>query len=321
MQVVLGRSLITCLFFFLLSCSDQEHANQALRVGMHKWIGYETLTIAEELGAYQDANLRLVRLVSASDLMHAIRSENLEAATLTLDETLILISEGFELDVLAVIDYSMGGDAVIAKEPINQLSDLKGKTIAVEFVAVGAIMLDALLDAAQLTLDDVTVIPCTIDQHTECFKSADAVITFEPYRTQLIEMGGKVIFDSSAIPERIVDVLAVKRSAIAPHKKAIQTLVNGYCQAQRYSKSNYEETRRIVSRSLGVSPDNVDQAYKLVKIPDIEENINLLSSNPSKLDEAARSLASFMQKRSLLKEVKVARLANDLFIQGCKHGA
>ena len=314
---MLYRLLFACAILSLMSCSLPEHKEQAMRIGTHKWIGYETLTLADKLGEYQDTNLRLVRLASASDLMHAIRSENLEAATLTLDETLTLLSEGFKLDVVAVFDFSKGGDAVITKEHISKPSDLKGKTIAVEFIATGAIMLDALLESAGLALEDVTIIPCTIDRHAECFETSDAVITFEPYRSQLLGLGGKIIFDSSAIPERIVDVLVVKHSAIEKHKDTLYSLVNGYCKALDYLEKNYEDSLIIVANSLEVSPETADKAYGLVTIPNVEQNIELLSGNPSKLDQRARSLAQFMQSRSLLNETKLPIIANNKFVKGC----
>lgn len=317
MRFMLYRLLVACAVLSLIGCSLPEHKEQAMRIGTHKWIGYETLTLADKLGEYKDANLRLVRLASASDLMHAIRSENLEAATLTLDETLTLISEGFKLDVIAIFDFSKGGDAVITKEYITKPSELKGKTIAVEFVATGAIMLDALLESAGLTLEDVTIIPCTIDQHAECFETSDAVITFEPYRSQLVGLGGKIIFDSSAIPERIVDVLVVKHTAIEKHSDAIHALVKGYCNALEHLEKNYVDALQIVAEALQVSPKTADQAYGLVTIPSVKQNIEFLSGTPSKLDQRAQSLAQFMQSRSLLNEVKLPFIANNQFVKGC----
>ena len=203
--------LLTGIFYLMLTllvsaCNSTE---PQLRIGTTIWPGYEPLYLARSLGYYDDTQVKLIELSTASDVIHSLRSGTLEGAALTLDETLTLLDDGFDLKVILVMDFSDGGDALLAKPEITSIKALRGKRIAVENSNVGAILLDGALLAAELTAADVEIISCTLEEHINCYSSADAVVTYEPFRTKLLQLGAHQLFDSSQMPGRIVDVLVV----------------------------------------------------------------------------------------------------------------
>lgn len=120
----------------LLSCGPAPEP--LLRIGTNTWPGYEPLYLARSLGYYEGSPITLVELTSASEVIHALRSGTLEGAALTLDEVLTLLDDGFDLKVVLVMDFSNGGDVLLAKPGIDSTADLRGKRIAVEYTAVGA---------------------------------------------------------------------------------------------------------------------------------------------------------------------------------------
>lgn len=284
----------------------------ALRVASNVWPGYEPLYLARSLGLYRDTPVHLVELPSSTAVMHQLRSGNLEAAALTLDEVLSLLQQGEDLQVVLVMDYSNGADVVLARPPLKTLAGLRGKRIGAEKTAVGAIMLQAALEAAGLGPGDITVKYLTIDEQEQAWyrQQIDAVVTFEPVKHRLLESGAKVIFDSRRIPGRIIDVLAVRREVAVRYPDSVRTLLKGYFEARRYLEFNPADAAQRMAPRLAVPASLVPSLFSEVQLPGLVENHRLLAGNPAPLDQVAARLARLMLRQQLLQRpVAIENLA------------
>jgi len=115
--------LMVVISIFLMSCSKNE--KELLKVGTTLWPGYEPLYLGREKGFLSRENVHLVEYLSASQVIQAYRNNAIDVAALTMDEVLILASEGFEPVVILVLDSSYGGDAIISKSKYHSLSEEK----------------------------------------------------------------------------------------------------------------------------------------------------------------------------------------------------
>ncbi len=288
-----------------------------LRVGTNVWPGYESLYLARELGFFEHRPIELLELRSASDVMQLFRSGSIEAAALTLDETLSILQDGFDLGVVAVMDLSRGGDVLLARPGITTLAQLRGRRIGVESSAVGAVLLDAALTAAQLNDDQVEIVPLSVDEHEWAYSQGriDAVVTFEPVATRLQERGARRLFDSRQIPGRIVDVLVVRRDLLAGREKALTALVRGHFRALAYLNAQPGEAAPILSKRLGLAPEEVMQVYRGLHLPTLAENHRWLSGPEPLLQVTGKQMAEFMWQRRLLRRpVQLDRLAEPQFL-------
>ncbi len=302
---------------FLTGCTVGPE--KVLRIGTNLWPGYETLYLARDLGYFEKSPISLVELSSATDVLHAFRNGVLEVAALTLDETLTLLQTEADLRVILVMDISSGADALLARPPsISGLSNLKGNRIAVENSAVGAIMLARALERAKLSTEEVEIIPATVDNHYELYMSGrvDAVVTFDPVRTQLVKEGAKTLFDSHEIPGQIVDVLVTRKAVLKNRPDILQTLVNGQFKALNYLHSHPEEAAKKLAPRLGVTPNELTESFKGVILPNLTENQLLMKGSDPLLRQTARELVAMMLERDLLfKEPQIDALVSDRFLQ------
>ncbi len=181
------------------------------RLVINPWLGYDPFLLAREEGLLEQG-IRIVEVQSNSESQRVFANGLAEAAALTLDEALRLADRGVPLRIAAVLDVSTGADAVLVRPDIQRLDQLKGRRIGVETGAVGALMLARLLEAAKLKVDEVSILPVEVTQHAALLSDGrlDAVITFEPFRTQLLRRGFRVLFDSLALPNQIIDVLVIR---------------------------------------------------------------------------------------------------------------
>jgi NitT/TauT family transport system substrate-binding protein len=313
---LLVSRVVTCLLVsisILASCSEKPES--PLRIGTNNWSGYEPLHLANSLKFYDGSPIKLVELNNASDVIRAMRLHSLEGAALTLDEVMVLLQDGLELSVILVMDVSNGGDVLLAKPEIETLADLRGKKIAVEHTAVGAILLDATLEAADLSITDVAIVTCTVERHESCYASNDAVVTFEPMKTHLLNLGAHQLFDSSQIEGRIVDVLVVHKNIIESHHNSLQQLLAGYFQALDYLKYKPEDAAIRMSRRLKISPDEVLASFEGLLLPGLSGNKDMLNQENKLLQTTAVKLAQFMLDKKLLeKKVSIQNLTDNRFL-------
>jgi len=302
---------------FLMSCTSEPE--KVVRVGTNFWPGYETLYLARSLGYFENSPVRLVELSSTTDVLQAFRNGLLEVAALTMDETLTLLQTESDLRVILVLDISSGADALLANpSSIPALLDLKGKRVAVENSAVGATVLIRALERANLTPEDIKIIPATVNSHYEFYRNGkvDAVVTFEPIKTRLMKEGAKVLFDSREIPGQIVDVLVTRKGLLDKQSKTLQLLVNAQFKALTYLRSHPEEAAKMIAPRLAISPEELTESYKGMVLPSLTVNQSLIKGANPALRQTAKELISMMMERGLLyKEPQIETLISDRFVQ------
>ncbi len=272
-----------------------------LRVGSIVFPGYELLFLARELGLLDEQLLRLVELRSNTDTLRALATGQLEAATLTLDELLSARADGVDLRVALVLDQSAGADVVLARPGVGQLRALQGLRIGVEDSATGALMLGAALDAAQLSVEQVHKVVMTLDRSVDAYRigAVDAVVSAEPWATRLEQLGAQRLFDSSAIPGRIVDVLAVQGSVFERQSPAIRRLVAAHFSALALFRREPVRAHLLLAPRLQLPPEQVPSAFRGLLLPDLAENRRLLGAG-GLVQQSARSLMTVMQQQGLL---------------------
>lgn len=283
----------------MLGCAKRM---AALRFGKHPWPGYAFVAVAADIGELDPSTVNVIPTPSASASLRALESGMLDAAGLTLDEVLSAREEGLALSVVAVVDISTGADVVLSRDKLASLSDLRGKRIGVEKSAVGAIMLDALLSRGGLTLTDIVAINVPIDEHeTQVAQGRlDAVITYEPVSSRLMQSGMTRIFSSADIPGTIIDVIAVRTSVLTENPTAVSALVRGYFVGLSTWKTSPQRAAAALARELALTEGELAGAYSGLFLPDVTINREWLLGASPRLAEAALKLGGVMQGAQLL---------------------
>ena len=271
------------------------------------WPGYELMYVAEREGFFTSDVARMVAMPSATACLQALAAGNVEAAGLTLDEVLTARAENIPLVVVAVLDVSMGADVMLARPEVEGLSDLRGRRIGVEQSAVGAVMLDAILSAGGLRSNDVELVYATVDEHADMYRrgAVDALVTFEPVPVLLRDEPSRRLFDSSMIPGRIIDVLAVRSNVIEQSPLALHRLVDSHFRALRLFQQQPERIKKQLAGRLELDEESVLAAFNGLELPDIKKNHEWLSGEPPLLLESAQTLQEIMLKAQLMSRAAV----------------
>lgn len=296
------------LLFVVTITGCAEERQTPLHIATNVWIGYEPLYLARSLAYFKESTVRFHEMTTASDVLKAFRNRTIDVAALTLDEALLLVQDGIDVRILLVTDISNGADVIIAKPSLKSIRDLKGKRVGVESMALGAYVLSRALDKAGLTPRDVTIVPVAVQEHERAYAAGkiDAVVTFEPAKTKLRALGGRSIFDSSEIPNEIIDVIVVRADILHSKSGQLKELEDGWFKALEYLQKNPADATRRMGKREGVTAAQFSDALKGIIIPDKNENKRLLSG--ALLTPATRLADVMFQGKLLGKPVDPARL-------------
>ena len=297
----------------LAGCSEPE---PPLKVGTIIFPGYEFLFLARESGMFKPEEVRLVELLSSTDNLRLMEESRLDAATLTVDEVMATRSKGVDLRIVAVLDVSEGADAVMARAGITKPEHLRGRRVAAEDNAMGVVMLDAVLRAAALRVEDVVKVPITADQSVMMFQSekVDAVVTFEPWVSQLEALGAVRVYDSTRVPDRIVDVLAVRQEVIVKRPKAVARLVAAHYQALAFYHRDPVQASKLMAARLQLTPQEVPSSYRGLRLPDAAACREMLRPG-GRFDATVQALQQLMVERRLLgRSVSFEQLVDARFL-------
>ena len=295
-----------------------------LRVGTNIWPGYENLYLARSLGYYKNSPTRLVEYPSSLEVLRAWRNAELEVAALTLDEVFSLAETQPDIRVVLVTDVSNGADVILAKREIHSLQALKGRRVGVEAEALGSFVLTRALEGVGMSPEDVQVISLEVSEHERAFRqgTVDAVVTFEPVRSNLLAAGARLLFDSTKIPGEIVDVLAVHQDLLTTRAASLQALVDNWFRALDYLQKRPQDAARRIAPRTGITPQQFLKSLEGLRIPDIQENQKLLGKTHASLLNRARRLAKVMLEKKLLHTaVNPALLIDDRLVKNAKSSA
>jgi len=273
---VLHLLLLGLLLFILNGCHFESNV-KILKIGTNSWPGYESLHLAQINNLYNE-NIKVIEYNSASEVLEKYRKGSIHAAALTLDEVIRLKVQGYSPIIVSVLDISNGADSIISTKNIKKMQDLKGKYIGVEDGALGAFMLNRALEYSNMKQNELEIISLSIDKHESAFKEniIDAVVTFEPVRSKLLNYGGHEIFSSKLIPNEIVDVLVVDKNYYN------QDYINDILQALDITikkiNSNDVDTLNKMSKRLALSTNDLKIALEGLVIPRVKESNRILET-------------------------------------------
>jgi len=311
--------IVFVIVTMLTSCS--ENKQELLKVGSTVWPGYEPLYLGREKGFIKKENVHLVEFLSASQVIQAFRNKAIDLAALTLDEVLLLVNDGFNPAIILVMDFSDGADAIIAKKKYKTFNELKGKKIGYENSALGAYFLSRALDVHAMHADEVILVPMNVNETENSLRQGyvDAVVTFEPSRTRLIESGYSELFNSKKLKNEIVDVMIVRKEVLNQKRKEIQKLIGDWFITLEYFYENKPESMKIMNERLRLSDSGLLTAFNTIRIPLKGENIQMLGDryNKGALTQVLEKLHKEMVDAKLLKStIEVEGLSDSSIILG-----
>lgn len=260
------------------SDSAEEGGLVPVSMGIQPWIGYGQWYVAEEQGIFADLGLEVetVLMNTDADKTSAFVAGDINAVNLATHTAMLLREQGVPLKIVAIEDYSTTADAMLAGPDITSVDDLAGKSIAYEQGATSDLLLQAALEEAGLTMDDITPVPIAASDAAAALISGqvDVAITYEPYITTALEADPtlSLIYDGSDAPGLISDVLAVSEELIEESPETVQALVDAWGMAVDSYNEDPAAAREIIAAAVGSDAADLETAFEGVQYFDLAQN-------------------------------------------------
>jgi len=179
---------------------------------------------------------------------------------------------------------------------MDHLSELAGLSVGYEHGAVGELMITEALDRAGLERNQIESLDLALDEHLDAWRDGvvDVLVTYEPVAGLLLNQGAVNIFDSTEMPEIIIDVLAVRADRIgAGESAALEHLVATHLRTLDYFKHNPQDSSYRMAERLELPAGEVLPAYHGLVLPDLTNNYRLLQGDHSALADHLKRRLDF----------------------------
>lgn len=260
----------------LTVAATSSFAASQLNVGTVVWIGYGPFYVAESLDLFKKYGLKVNLKVFADPAMipAALAGGSLQGAMVTYDQVIGQVAKGLPQKVVMPIDYSNGGDAIVAAKSITKVADFKGKKIGFNPLSPSDFLLSYALKSSGLSDKDITPVNMTPEAVPAAMASGQMPIgvTYEPSVSQVLGQGKgekfHVVYSSKDAPGLIADVLVFDEKYIKSNPKEITGVMKAYLDGMAYMKAKPEESAKIIGKFMGIPAAEVkEQLSGVYNIP------------------------------------------------------
>ena len=294
--LVLGVVGILGVKFLLPVWQEQEHkatsdavaTKGSIAVGVDNWIGYFPLCSDDMSRAMRHTGYVYSCEEDAADYrerFRRVKAGELQFAVATVDSYLLAGKEfGYPATIVAVIDESKGGDAIVAhSSKVKNLEALKS-TSGLRVAYTPASPSEHLLKAIGSHFDIPQFRPSgggkriETDGSTDALKrllddEADLAVLWEPDVSRALSEPGIVKLIGSEDTERlIVDILLVNRDFSRDHPEAVSVLLENYFKVRGVFADDSQRLRKQVREKTGLDATQVDAMLDGVSWATLNEN-------------------------------------------------
>lgn len=279
----------------------------------------------DELGYFEKNNIyvKIQYFAVYSDLMSAFNSGNIDAIPMTASDTIAPYTQGVKFKIVMINDCSAGADAIIAKDEINSIKDLKGKTVATEVGTIEEMFLLKALENNGMTIEDINFVNMTINEAGPAFISGklDAAVLFEPTLTMALQDGGgHIVYSSKETPGMIPDVIAVRQEVIDNAPETVQKFVDTWYNGINVITQKDEQFLQAVCQKAELEKDDFVSMLDGVTIFDEKMNINAFKSGNdySSLEYVLQESSQFLYDTKVLSQKidDVSNIIDNRFVNG-----
>jgi len=252
-----------------------------------------TLLIAAKKGFFSEHGLSVepIKYESPMEAIPDIAGAKLDGGFLTMSDV-FLASNMVDLRGVFVCDDG-GTYSVVAAPEINSISDLRGKRIGLNLHSSSEMIVSYMLASQRMTSTDVEYVEVAPPQVALSIPGRiDAGLLWEPYTTQALKKGDKVIYENSYYSSLTPRVLVFRKRFIEQHPEEIRSFILAWNEALTYRASHQQESLDIISKEtkLPISDLTISGKNKLNTILD---NLELFSNNPGKDPTSIYYIAQF----------------------------
>lgn len=283
-----------------IESSDARDMKGQIRIGVDNWIGYFPLC-SQNLKSRLASTGYLIQCeddkADYAERFKKLKRGKLDFAVATADAYLL---SGKKFDypgtVVAVIDESKGGDAVIARaDAVANINELRKKPVRIAFTPASPS--EFLLKSMSVHFDVERLLrhgkwKVEADGSSEALKmlkmgEVEVAVLWEPEVTRaLSDQRFKKLLSSRDTSQLIVDVLIVNRDFSLKHPEVVKLLLANYFRTLKFYRENSTELAKQVKKETGLKAKEVESMLAGVAWQTLSDNARRWFGISDRSDEA-----------------------------------
>ncbi|OJU47101.1 MAG: ABC transporter permease [Alphaproteobacteria bacterium 65-37] len=268
-----------------------------VNIAISGWTGFAPLTLAKEAGIFKKNGLDVsIKKIPQKDRHLAIASGDVQCAATTVETWIVWNTNGIATTQLFKMDQGMGSDGIVARNTINKVADLKGKTVAASAPGTNPhFTLAWILKKNGLTLKDVNLVTLEPAPAANAFVAGtgnlDAAVTYEPYLSLVRDKpeSGKLIADSLQYP-MVFDTFGCTPKFIKENPKAAKALTESYFQALEMISKEPQKAFTIMGADVKQTAEQFEKSQSKIKWADREANKKFFNGEIQAFNKEAAEL-------------------------------
>ena len=313
--------LITVTALIATGCKKKASSelNTAKKIRVMGNAGYVPIVIGDKKGFFKEEFGDSVQfefnhhMNGGAAAMEAMTAGELDFAV--LGDMPVIQSKGNGLDVVVLSSLFTSKDGyhlVAAKDSgIHSIEDIKGKKVAVMTASTNHKLLLKYLEAKNLTVDDIDLVPLKTKDQLAAFvgKNVDAAVTQIPASTKIIEQTGAYIVVNADDYDTILTLITGSGKFLKENPEYGVKFMRAVIKADKWARENLYEALKIIAEEDGDSPVSTEQLYwdtrtfhydlgddEVKAVQDTIDYLNQQGTLTAKLDAKTFCDASYLKK-------------------------
>src|SRR5207237_5236579 len=166
------------------------------------------------------------------------------------------VKDGTKARAIMQVDWSRGGDAIVADQSIKTIEDLKGKKISLALFTPSHWLLEYSLENSKLNdLEQADIVKNLVGKNASpdaradfVANKVDAAVVWEPDVTEAISKrpGAHILFSSKTAANLIADIMVAREDFIKDHPDVIKAIVQGRLEGAGEANRNPDQEGNLL---------------------------------------------------------------------------
>ena len=261
MKIFRFISIILITLCVTSACAQAPAApvNSPLRIAVNLWPGLYPAAVAQEQGFFAKHNVQVEinYYEFYPDTYSDLLLGKVDGLSAIVGDTLLIHNQK-ELKFVFPVDASDGADVIIVGSDVQSAADLKDKRIGAGFGTYGELYVRTFLKQNGLSPADVSLVNSPAENAPASYQmDVDAIHTYEPFASEVVNKGGHVLSTSSDTPNLILGVMTFPAALVEDRPQDIQAFTDAWFEAVDWMYANPEQVPSIVAKAFGVHAEDV----------------------------------------------------------------
>jgi NitT/TauT family transport system substrate-binding protein len=327
--------------------SEQGLLERPLRVGIVTWPGYAGGIFANngfkpnKDSIYWKKHKLLVEFMLMEDTDVRAKAfasggkDGVDVVWSTVDfwanESVGFLKDGLKAKAIMQVDWSRGGDAIVADDSIHKIEDLKNRRISLALFTPSHWLLEYNLENSSLDNTEQDKIVKNIvgknaspDARADFVaRKVDAAVVWEPDVTEALEkrLNSHILVSSQTAANLIADLMIAREDFINQHPDVIKAFVQGWLDGTEEASRKLDQVAKLLMENEPLYKDLGEQATRAglstVKWADLVDNTMMfgLDGSAPLFDDIFKQASNAWLRRSYISHsVAPSQVKDDRFL-------